>query len=335
VTAALAAAPLLEAARTRVSEESSKFQANPWDYVANLLIELGTTLLLLGIALGFLGYFLKAYSVKAKGDAAQGIATVTGVFTNVSFTAAQQPYLTATSPNVANDIVNLGNDAFRFASNTANQAWADLGGIATAIDDIPKALVQLISQGPSIAINGFLGLMSEAFSDIFILVFPYAIIFGGAMLTAGVAMTVVRYVWDASIAPEIREWLTVKVVRPVGSYTRRLLQLTPDPGPLPTDPPERPRIVEEGKKVELALPLRDPEPPEAPGTILDAEPTSEPVPVKETLPAVSTEQQEAALGVSVTNAKDRLRAALRRKRNEQPGPVDPDYVGWAYRQIPA
>lgn len=154
------AAALLSPVAGALSKQAEEFKAGPWDYIANLLTEIGAFLLLIGIALGFVGYYLKAYSVKAKSDAAQGIATVTGVFANISFNAPQSPYLKINGPNVANDISNLGNDAWRFVDNTAQQAWGDLKGIGTAIEDIPKALIQMISQGPSIAINGFLGLVS-------------------------------------------------------------------------------------------------------------------------------------------------------------------------------
>ncbi|MCI4332047.1 MAG: hypothetical protein L3K19_09440 [Thermoplasmata archaeon] len=324
------------------SRQVEKFQSNPWDYIANLLIEIGSLLLLLGVALGFVGYYLKAYSVKAKGDAAQGIATVESVFGNVSFNASQQPYLAVNGPNVANDVVNLGNDAWRFLANTGGQAWADLKGIATAVDDIPKALVQLVSQGPGIAINGFLGLVSEALSDIFILIFPYAIIFGAGMLAAGAGMIGARYVWDAYLKPEWGVWVDAHVGAPIQSWTHRLLGNPSPPAAWPGEgaPAASPPPVAPPPAV-LSAPVAPepvPAPPDAPAAvsanpILGSTAETPPAPPPETMAAVPSDRQEEQLGDALTTAKDHLRAALRRKR-DAPAPQE-DYIGWAYSRIPA
>jgi hypothetical protein len=343
MAAAMLAAPVVDAA----AREAREFARNPWDYLADLLIELGAVLALVGVALGFVGYYLKAYSVKAKGDASQAIASVESVFGNISFDASQQPYLSVTGPNIANDIVNLGNDAVRFLTNTASQAWGDLKGIATAIDDIPKALVQAISQGPSIVINGFLGLVAEALADVFILIFPYAIIFGAAMLGAGIVMRALRYLFDAYIAPEVSEWVGRRIGAPLRSFIHRLInpdapggssvvgatgvpaQVAPSPAQGPGDssfpPPAGPPTPEA------------PPPPAPPALNTSAQTSHEkgggeaPTPA-ETLPAVPTEQVEAQLGDAYTTAKDRMRSALRRRRE---APRDQDYVGWAYSRIRA
>jgi hypothetical protein len=346
--AAVLAAPIA----SKLGDQAAAFGANPWDYIADLLIEIGAFLLLVGIALGFVGYYLKAYSVKAKSDAAQGVATVEGVFGNVSFNAPQSPYLKVNGPNVANDITNLGNDAARLLTNTAGQAWADLKGIATAIDDIPKALVQMVSQGPAIAINGFLGLVSEALSDIFILVFPYAIIFGAGMLAAGIGMRCVRYVWDAYLAPEFGQWADTRIGAPLRAWAHRLLA-NPDsaPGPSqeapaaaipPVATPSPPEPVKPGSTAgsvpQVAPPPEapnpDPTPENPPAAVYGAGPSSDKRPegARETLPAVSTEVQEEQLGSALDTARDRMRAARRKKREAQPSE---DYVGWAYSRIPA
>lgn len=319
-------------------QEAQKFARNPWDYIADLLIEIGSILLLVGIALGFVGFYLKAYSVKAKGDAAQGIVNIESVFGNVSFDSSQQPYLSVTTPNVANDISNLGNDAWRALSNTANQAWADLKGVATAIGDIPKALVQMVSQGPGIAINGFLGLVAEAFADIFILIFPYAILFGAAMLSTGVAMRGIRYVYDAYVKPEAIAWADRNIGAPLQDWLHRLLG-NPSPPTLQAGRPAEVSRTQPARVEEAVAPVSEPSP--EPPPVVPAEtsvvspPLLDPVPPAETLVAVPTTQQEVDAGGALQEAKDRMRAALRRKRDATP-PVTPpeDYVGWAYAQIP-
>lgn len=295
---------------------------NPWEFLEHLLTTLGAVLLLVGIAMGVCGQYLKFYSVKAKGDAAAGIVSVESVFGNVSFQASQSPYLSVTTSNVGNDITNLGNDAWRFLSNTANQAWADLSGIATAIGDIPKALVQLISQGPGIAINGLLGLVSEAVSDLLILIFPYAIIFGAVILAVGLGMYLIRYVYETVLYPELKAWASENIVQPASAWLHDALSLKKPSPPAPVAAPPTPPVT----------PPTSPSvvPAVVPGASGGKEGAQVPRPV---VVAVPTETQEAQLGDALQTAKDRLRAHLRARDAPKPARKKKDLVGWAYARL--
>ena len=283
-----------------VTRVASDVAEDPLGWAIGFLLKVGSIMIGAGLVLGFIAYILNGYAAKTLGDIGTEAAQIWGVFGNVTYDPTTQPLLSVTTSNPVADVQNMGSDIYRGLDNAWNDMSAGLSAIATALSDLPPAILAIATHGPKILWDGLVGLIGEGLGDLLTWLFPWLIVTGILMLALGLALKAVRWTWDRVLAPDlnllINDYLTL-LTRPLASRVQALHSRL------------QARISPESKK-EAQLEARTPqeEPPKA----------SEPLPEPETQPEgqdLTGQTVEEVLGESYpqagyTEAKDRLRMAL-------------------------
>jgi hypothetical protein len=284
-----------------VTRVASDVAEDPLGWAIGFLLKVGSIMIGAGLVLGFIAYILNGYAAKTLGDIGTEAAQIWGVFGNVTYDPTTQPLLSVTTSNPVSDIQNMGSDIYRGLDNAWNDMSAGLSAIATALSDLPPAILAIATHGPQILWDGLVGLVGEGLGDLLTWLFPWLIVTGILMLALGLALKAVRWTWDRVLAPDlnllINDYLTL-LTRPLASRVQALhsrLQAKISPGTQ--------------KEAQLEARTPQEELPKA----------SEPLPEPETQPEgqdLTGQTVEEVLGESYpqtgyTEAKDRLRMATR------------------------
>ena len=351
------AAALGSMAGSMVAPVVERASEDPLGFVINILLEWGTGLLIVGSILGAVGFMGQTWAQKELNQSGQSAANMVNVFNNLSNPATpltQANYQSVTTPNPLQDAMNAAANAWTAVSGAAQAVGGTITDVWTAIQDAYRLVVNVVTQGPGVALHLLGGIIVDGLSMVLIFVFPYLIILGSVLVALGAILYFVRVAWARVMEPVVSEWWDAKVLLPFQAQLRGALSLSskaapaaaeappaapsPPVAPLPVPvPPEAPaRAYVEERRHEGASPGAE----SHPETVIGVE---EPIHMDSigTLPAISTEEQEASLGDGLTEAKDRLRAALRARDGLSPSPARPkrrarprDLVAWAYGQIP-
>jgi hypothetical protein len=209
---------LLESAEQKFQSGLQAASQDPVGYFAGQLIEWGAIFAGIGVGLGILGNYAGLYANKAKGDAGQNIADVTSMWQPAPYNPPQAPLLSVTSANPAQDIANLGQDAYRLVSNFASDIWTGLTDIGADIDSIAKVIAAAITHGPLIIIDELIGLLLAAISDIFILIFPACIIIGCIMIAAGLVLKLAKWIYEKYVEPRFLLAVDHFIGQPIGEF---------------------------------------------------------------------------------------------------------------------
>ena len=272
------------------------------DWLGNSLIKTGTLTLVAGVILSGLAYMLNGFSAKALNDAGAQGAAITGVFSNVGYDPSQMPMLPIVTSSPVEDMSNFGQDVYRVFSNAGSDVTAGLQAVATALADIPRALVAIGAHGPSMVWSELTGLVAEAIGDLFTFIFPWLIIFGLILAVAGAAIKAGKWLWVHLIYPEGKEIIDYMLARALAPFRERV---------------ERFNAIIRAKTQALPPPVSatlTPAPAPAPALAPALVPAPSPVLASEPVdpPAGSTEE---VLGnsmpePSLSEARDRMRLAM-------------------------
>jgi len=328
------AAPLVGWGLKRAEEGATAFLEAPIDRILDWMIRLGFILLGTGGLMSLAGYFLKVQSGRALNDAGTIIANIAAIFSNVKYNPPQSPYKSVTTPNPLDDVVNFANDVWSGAQNAYNDVASGLGAIETALKDLPKAIYQTFIHIPGLMWDTAVGGLGGAIADVFIWLFPYLLVFGAILLVGGL---ILKWAWPrvkaagagVEVAAQDRfryeldrhgwhpfQALEARIRGPaphyapgvssVGGPTGEVAQAPPVLQEVPGASPRGDSPPAEPAPPESVPPEAPPSAPETPEGIQAPPEVEKPVPV-----GSSTEETEEVLGDGYTEAKDRMRAALR------------------------
>jgi hypothetical protein len=343
------AAAILPAIQAKAKEFTAGFAEDPIGWLTKTLLKFGTALLIAGLVLGTIGYFLKASATAAANNEINVVGNIGTIFSNIkapTFT----PAATGTAPlsfslqGVQNFFADTWGDVQAAGSDVA-QIGGVIGTLAEdvgiGIADVAKALLAFVMHFPDILWNGLVWGVGGAIADVFNWLFPWLVIVGAAAIIIGLVLHGVRLLWDATVGAawseawneKAAEWreraaglfrkiLRVKRAAPAVAHVESAESVGMiAPGP-PELPGEKPVVLAPStqKVVAAEAPPAAPEPPAQeitqPEPETPAAPAVEPAPVPEieSLPLQEPPKRkelENELGEGYTAAKDRMRAQLR------------------------
>jgi hypothetical protein len=321
---------------------------DPVAWLTRTLLKLGTALLIAGLALGTIGYFLKASATAAANNEKAVIGNIGTIFSNIK-APSFSPSATGTAPLSFSlqGVQNFFSDAWRDVQGAASdvaQIGSVLGTLAedvgAGLADLAKAFVAFVLHFPDILWNGLVWGVGGAIADLMNWVFPWFVILGAALLVAGLVIHGIRILWDRTIGDAWKssagKWLERRRQGAERLFDR-VFHNRPEAPPLgvPVAPPPAVPFLEElpeppapAPNLPLALNVPPaggrPEGEVQPGSTFSPPETTIPTPpepaadVQAVPPADRPLQEpprkhelERTLGEGYTEAKDRMRAALR------------------------
>jgi len=349
---------ILPAVKEKLSSAAESFGEDPLAWLVRTLLRFGSALLLAGLLLGTLGYFLKAAATAAANNELNVLGNIGTIFSNIK-APSFQPAPTGTAPLSwsLNGVQNFFSDAWQdvqAAGSDIAQIGSAIGTVAedvvVGLEDIAKAFLAFVTHFPDILWNGLVWGVGGAIADILSWLFPWIVLIGAALLVIGLAIWGIRKVWDATVGAAWKssssKWLERrkasaerifdKIFRNPQEPTLELPTRAPGPDlPIGGAPAaaaaSAPFVGRESDAIEPPVTLGElPEDTGAQGEPGAAPPAGEPSatppeepprPAPEDLPLQEPpkrEELEQTLGDGYVEAKDRMRAALRADQTLSP-----------------
>jgi len=331
---------------------------DPIAWVVRTLLRFGSALLIAGLVLGTFGYFLKAAATASANNELSVLGNIGTIFSNIktpSFTAAA----TGTAPLSASlqGVQNFFGDAWQ----GVQAAGADIAQIGSVIGtlaedvgiglaDLAKAFLAFVMHFPDILWNGLVWGVGGAIADLLNWIFPWLVILGAALLVIGLVIWGVRTLWDHTVGAAWKnassKWLDRRRAGAEKLFDRLFHNRPEEPIlELPTRGTE-PDLGIAGAPAAANASVRQTGPeedaPEALVSLADvpegtgAQPEAETQPAAKAAPASTVETEslplqeppereelEQTLGDGYTEAKDRMRAELRKKDQEPAQALSP------------
>ena len=187
----------------------ARLEADPAAYLSRSLMRGGAGLIIGGLAMGTVGYFMKAAATTAANNDVATLQNLGSIFSNIQ-APTFQPSATGTAPlsPTIQGVQNFFGDVWKDIGAAGNDL-AQIGGVmgtlgedvANGFIDIAKAVLGFVMHFPSLLWNGFVYGIGSAIADVFNWLFPWVVIIGAACLLIGLGIHLGSRAWNAIAGP--------------------------------------------------------------------------------------------------------------------------------------
>lgn len=175
-------------------------------YLERTTRSVGMGMVVAGVAMGVVGWYLKAAATTAGNNELQVLQNIGSIYSNIkapSFVPAPAGAAPINTGNALTDVQNFFADAWSDVQATGSDI-AQIGGVmgtlgedvADGLIDTAKAMLAFTMHFPDILWNGLVWGVGGAIADILNWAFPYLIVFGLILLAISVALGITKWLWN-------------------------------------------------------------------------------------------------------------------------------------------